>query len=64
MNEIEDDDFALEIERLVEETCAAIDSAYMSEEFLTAANESFNRIPIFKTLQEQAEKDGNTTNPA
>jgi hypothetical protein len=59
-----DMDFVLEIERLIRETCSAIDSAYMSEEFLTSANESFDKIPSLRSLKTQMEKDGNPTDPS
>lgn len=57
-------DFASQIEQLIADTCAAIDSAYLSEDFLQSVNESFDRIPILRDLGSQAEKDGDTTDPA
>lgn len=59
-----DRDFALEIEKLIKETCAAIDSAYMSEDFLSSANESFDRIPSLKNLKTLLEKDVNPSDPS
>lgn len=60
----EDLDFATALEQLIADTCAAIDSAYMSEDFLESANEAFDKIPIFKSLKQQAEQDGDKTDPA
>jgi hypothetical protein len=57
-------DFASQIEQLIADTCAAIDSAYLSEDFLESANKSYDRIPILRDLGSQAEKDGDTTDPA
>jgi hypothetical protein len=64
MNQSDPKGFAAHIEQLISDTCAAIDSAYLSEDFLKSANESFDRIPILRDLGSQAEKDGNTTDPA
>lgn len=38
-------DFAQKILDLVKETCSAIDSAFMSEDFVKQVDESFGEIP-------------------
>lgn len=57
----EDKNFAIMLERMIEETCASIDSAYLSEDFLASANESFDKIPIFRSLRAEAENNGDPT---
>ena len=50
-----EDEFGKEIENLVKSTIAAMDSAFMSDDFLESADKSFNEIPNFMSKMSLAE---------
>ena len=61
--EKDDLDFAQKILDLVKDTCSAIDSALMSEDFVTQIDESFGEIPnIAGEHSSPSENHANTSN--
>lgn len=50
------DDFGKEIEALIRGTISALDSAFMSDDFLESADKSFGEIPNFMSKMSLAEE--------
>jgi hypothetical protein len=57
------EEFAKELEILLQEACDALESAHLSEDFLRAVDQSIGEIPNLVGAHSSSEENVNSSNP-